>query len=208
MAVDIVELTQSVQISWTAPNDGSASLDEYEVQILSGSTTWVTVSACSTSSLSTAACSVSMLALWTSPYSLTYGTLIQARVKAHNSYGWASDYSDPNTSGVTVTAVPAQMSAPTIASYSNTRIIVTWTAVTSAPANGNSAILGYELFWNAGVSGAEPTTSLADTTLTSYTLTTVTEAATYKFAIRARNVYGSAASLSSTVAVTTVSTPG
>lgn len=36
-----------------------------------------------------------------SPYSYTYGTLIQARVYAYNSIGW-STASDPNTSGATV----------------------------------------------------------------------------------------------------------
>lgn len=201
-------MTQSVLISWTAPSNGYAALDQYDVQILSGSAAWVTVTACATSSLSAATCSVSMLDLWTAPYSLSYGTLIQARVRAHNSYGWAALYSDPNTAGATIAAVPSQMSAPTIASYSNLQITVQWSAVTSAPANGNSAIIGYELFWNAGVASDEPTTKLTDTLSLSYSITTVTEAATYKFAIRARNIYGSAATVSSTVTVTAVSKPG
>jgi hypothetical protein len=46
-------------------------------------------------------CLVPMSYLWTSPYSLTLGTMIQAEVLAHNSRGW-STASGPNTSGITI----------------------------------------------------------------------------------------------------------
>lgn len=212
VAVQILEFTSRVQISWTAPSNGFASIDQYEVQILDGSNAnWVTVSSCSTSSVSTNTCEVDMLDLWNSPYSLAYGSLIQARVRAHNSYGWASSYSDVNTEGATVTSIPQQMSAPTVVSYSTSSITITWSAITTAPANGNSAITGYQLYWNTGVANSEPTTLLADTLLTTFTITgeSITEGATYKFVIRAKNIYGSASSLSTPVlSVSAVSLPG
>jgi hypothetical protein len=46
------------------------------------------------------------------------------------------------------------MSAPTSgSSTTDTQIEVTWSAVSSAPANGGSAITSYHLQWDAGTSG-------------------------------------------------------
>jgi hypothetical protein len=40
-----------------------------------------------------------------SPYSLTAGTLVIAKVQAHNKRGW-SDLSDANTAGAIIKTVP------------------------------------------------------------------------------------------------------
>jgi hypothetical protein len=46
---------------------------------------------------------------YTTPFDLTYQTLIRARITAYNSYGYALLPSDPNLSGALVLQVPDQM---------------------------------------------------------------------------------------------------
>jgi len=94
------------------------------------------------------------------------------------------------------------MSAPVIASYSDSSINITWTAL-SSPNNGDSAILAYELVWDQGL-GVTPATDLSNTLTTYYVLsgTQISSGNTYQFAVRARNIYGSATSFSSTTSAT------
>lgn len=152
-----------MSISWSTPSNGHAEIDQYEVQIADSSSTWQTVASCSgttSSSLTTQECTVDMSDLWASPYSLSFDSLIQARARAHNSYGWGS-FSDSNTIGARVRAVPSQMSAPEIGSYSDTSITLSWTPLTS-PATGNSPILGYQLLWDNGSGTTAPDITLLD----------------------------------------------
>lgn len=103
------------------------------------------------------------------------------------------------------------MSTPVVTAYSDTDITVSWTGLTS-PANGNADVQGYVLLWNADILSAEPTTVLVDGTLqTSYAVSggsLITPGSTYKFAVKARNVYGTAALASSSVTVIARSVPG
>ena len=100
------------------------------------------------------------------------------------------------------------MSAPTVSAYSTTAITITWNSLTS-PDNGNSPILGYELQWDNAL-GTEVYTTLVDALTTTYTVPSnmLTTGATYKFRVRARNVYGSASTFSSATSTLAVSRPG
>lgn len=200
-----------VQISWTAPNNGYDTIDQYELQIADSSDAWQTVAACSNANsaslLTTRICEVAMADLMTGSYNLAFDALVKARVRAHNSRGWGA-YSNANTAGAKVRTVPSQMATPTISSYSDTSISITWTALTS-PTNGNSDITGYELLWDNG-SGSDPSITLVNSLTNSYTVPSnmLTPGTTYKFKIRARNVYGSAASYSSVTTASAVNKPG
>jgi hypothetical protein len=147
-----------------------------------------------------------MSALWLSPYSLSQTSLILARVRARNIRGWGS-YSSPNTAGSRVRVVPLTMSAPTVTSYSDTSIVLSWSGLTS-PQNGDSEITGYNLFWDNGMGGT-PTISLFDALGLTYTVTSsmIVPGTTYRFAIRARNMYGYATSISSVVSVLAIDVP-
>jgi hypothetical protein len=188
-----------VKISWTAPSSGYATIDKYEINIYDSSNAWITTTECDGSSSTVIAnlyCTVSMSTLTSSPFSLTFDTAVTVRVRAHNSidYGdWSSTYS----SGAKTRRVPSTMSAPTIASYSDSSINVTWTAL-SSPDNGNSDILAYELVWDSGLD-VVPATDLSNTLTTYYVLSSsqITSGTKYRFAVRARNIYGSATSYSS-----------
>lgn len=97
------------------------------------------------------------------------------------------------------------MSAPTITAYSDTSITVTWSAL-SSPANGNSAVLAYELRWDNGL--GTPNIELSNVLSTSYVVTGITAGTTYKFVVRARNIYGSATLYSPEATATAIDAPG
>lgn len=88
------------------------------------------------------------------------------------------------------------MSPPTEGpATSNSQVQVQWVAVTAAGlATGNSATTEYELLWDNGEVGRAAADFLQlplDTPLaTSHTVVGVTEAASYRFAVRAVNIYG------------------
>jgi len=100
------------------------------------------------------------------------------------------------------------MTAPSIQSATDTNIVVTWSALTS-PANGNAPIQAYELLWDNG-SGTTPSISLVNSLTTSYTVTSANLIAgtTYRFAVKARNIYGSSSSISSVVSAVAIDPPG
>jgi hypothetical protein len=147
-----------------------------------------------------------MSALWASPYNLAFDSLVRAKVRAHNAYGWGA-YSTVNTVGGRVKAVPSQMSAPVIASYSDLQINVTWSPLTS-PSNGNSPILSYQLFWDNG--SGTPSIQLVSAQATWFMVPTamITPGTTYSFAVKATNLYGSSPTLSATTQATARTVPG
>jgi hypothetical protein len=80
------------------------------------------------------------------------------------------------------------MAAPVAVGVAEAQIDLEWTAL-SAPENGNSEVLAYSVYWDNG-SG---TTSIAllDALATSVSVPGLTGGVTYRFKVRARNLYGS-----------------
>jgi len=80
------------------------------------------------------------------------------------------------------------------ASTSESQIEVTWSALSTAPSNGGSAVTSYNLQWDSGTSGVTWTdvVGLAPAyTSTSIILTTgITAGTTYRVKVRAQNVFG------------------
>jgi hypothetical protein len=75
-------------------------------------------------------------------------------------------------------------------------VVVEWGAVTDAGLpTGNSAVTAYELLWDNGDSGLTTFVPLTLTTdlATSHTIVGVTEGASYRFVVRAVNIYGTGA---------------
>lgn len=116
------------------------------------------------------------------------------RASAHNVNGW-SILSSINTSGVTVKTQPTTMTAPIRdAGTSSSKIVVDWTAITVSADTGDSAILSYNLEWDAGSVGSTwvdligySTNSIA----TSFTINSgIIAGNPYQFRLRAKNIYG------------------
>lgn len=188
----------TVTISWSAATDNSATVTAYLLEILQSDGSYYTdTTNCDASTdpvLSARSCALSLTTLRASPYSLAQGDLVVARVSAQNANGW-SDVSEVNTSGANIETEPGQMSAPFAGSAtSSTQLQVEWAAVSNT---GGSAITSYHLqqetsvgsgTWNdlQGENGDE-------STLTSFTVTGLTQGTNYSFRVRAVNQHGEGA---------------
>jgi len=76
---------------------------------------------------------------------------------------------------------------------------LTWSASTGS-ATGGSAILSYQLIWNAGSGTPSASLTLTNSLVTTYTVTGLTAGTTYDFELRTRNIYGYS-SYSSTLSI-------
>ena len=141
-------------------------------------------------------CKVPMSVFTSSPYSLSYGTLVVARGSATNNYG-TSTSSSPNTFGATVETQPLQMTAPYMMSRWNTSIMIGWNSETGSN-TGGSSILNYTLYSDQG-SGGVSYVIVYQGLNTDFNVTGLTPNTQYGFIIQATNIYGS--SPNSTVAL-------
>jgi hypothetical protein len=90
-----------------------------------------------------------MPVLTVSPFSYIFDTTVYFKVEAINSLG-AGLNSTLNLVGANIRSIPSAMAVPFngVWGTSETQIMVNWTSLTGAN-TGNSAILGYELYWDA-----------------------------------------------------------
>ena len=196
--VATAQATGDIQISWTEPLNNYESIDAYRVVLqASGGTFEEEASFCDGSQQSvmdTLACLIPVSALTESPFSLSAGAIVIARVQAHNGRGWGP-LSEANTGGAVIITVPHTMASPLRDSSTTTisQITVSWAAL-AEPENGMSTVLSYNLEWDAGASGTVWTEVVGESTdylSTQFTVTTGVQAGeSYQFRVRARNGLG------------------
>lgn len=183
-------------ITWTAPDARGAAIEAYKIEIADkAQTSWSEVASCDGSDpliRDALACVVPMSTL-TEPATFGYlfDDVVHVRVSATNSYGYG-DLSDPSdATGARIRAVPSQMSPPTedLAS-TDTEVTLHWTPLSGVDA-GNSDVIAYSLYWDEGDSTkADADVPLVDAAVTTFTVTGVEGGRTYRFRVRARNIYG------------------
>jgi hypothetical protein len=124
----------------------------------------------------------------TGTFAYIFDSLVLVRVSSTNEYGTSTTIS--NFGNARARRLPSTMSAPVIASSSDTSIVITWTELSGTTA-GNSAIISYTIYWNKGTD-ASATTVVTEALFASptYTFSALTGGNTYRFAIRGENVYG------------------
>jgi hypothetical protein len=153
-------VNDKIEVSWTPPSSNFESIDAYRVLVKSSalSPTFeeeaVNCDASTPEVMAFTRCRIPVLVLRGAQYSLTAGTVVVALVQAHNARGWGP-LSAENTAGAIITTVPEKMAAPTRDSAVTTpaQIKADWTALV-APQDGHSAVLSYNLEWDAGSNGA------------------------------------------------------
>jgi hypothetical protein len=187
--------TGGVTLAWGPPTAlGGVPVLTYSVLIKSNVGTWATEPTCDGTDatiVSTRTCVVPMANLVAAPHSLPFDTLVEVMVSAQNVLG-----TGPTTTATSATArirqAPAQLAAPVEGSgTSDAQIQVDWLAATGAGLpTGNSAILSYELLWDNGDTTATTFVLLRDALATTYTVVGVTEGSSYRFTVRAVNIYG------------------
>mmetsp|Transcript_9438 Transcript_9438/g.8956 ORF Transcript_9438/g.8956 Transcript_9438/m.8956 type:complete len:266 (+) Transcript_9438:2179-2976(+) len=204
---EIESLTGDVKISWTAPYS-SITIDKYLIEI--GENGYATYTEDATNCDGSDAtvignlyCVIPMSTLTLPSYSLSFQDVVKAKVSAYNSVSWSSQSSE-NSAGAQIRRVPDQITDLAVVSASDTSIEVSWGALV-ASANGDSDVTAYELYWDNA--GGTVNTQLIKDLITSYTVTGITGGSTYKFQVRAYNVYGAAASFSNEVSASAVDTP-
>jgi len=125
----------------------------------------------------------------TGTYLYTFDQVVFVRVSSTSEYGT----SDPLSiiDGAKSRSVPNQVSNLVINPYSDTSITITWTALTGST-TGNSAITAYAIYWNDGVTADNADKLVTEALLspTTYTFTNIDGGKTYKFAVKAKNIYG------------------
>ncbi len=207
--------TGGVKITWSIPANNGNSLTAYKIEILNlaenaWSETTATCNGAQNSVFLARECIVPMSTLIAAPFNLVLDSLVKVRVSAINAAG-AGTVSSTNTVGALVRTIPSTMNLPQRgASTSTNRIQVTWNALT-APANGNSAILSYQLVWDAGTGNCNQNLvgHAVDFTGTSYTLTTgVSSGNPYLFKLRARNIYGWSSAYTAEITIIASDVPG
>jgi len=131
-----------------------------------------------------------MSTLRATPYLYAFDDLVQVRVSAANSYGFGTISPVSDSTGARIRQEPAKMAPPTEdPSCTDVTLTMNWTPLSGVDA-GNSPVIAYSLLWDAGDAGAVAFTELTDALVTSFTINGVTGGVTYRFKVRARNIYG------------------
>lgn len=196
-----------ITVTYSAPNANNAAIDYYEVYFEhSDGSTYSEITGCADPTGTS--CTVTMdNARSTTGYSID--DLIVVKVRAHNTNGFG-DYSQVNSSGGTYEDKPQQMDPPSYDTDTSDldSVDLEWDAPTGITAGGSSVTIdSYLLEWNQGDSTNVWTTLEAATTLTTRSVTGLSDTDTYQFRITATNKYGTGTTVSSTLSYTPTTVP-
>lgn len=185
VVTSIDSTTGGVTITWGSPSANGGPISSYTIEINTYSTSlWPPSSSCDGSSSTVKAamsCTIPMSEI-IGAYAYTFDSLVLVRVSSTNEYGTST--TTTNFGNARARRIPSTMNAPVIASSSDTSIVITWTELSGTTA-GNSAILSYTIYWNKGTD-ATASTVVTEALFASptYTFSSLTGGATYRFAIR------------------------
>ena len=179
----------SVELDWTAPDDGGATITEYQYRYQEGTTaggTWTDTDSTTTSHTITG---------------LDKGTEYTFQVRARNSEG-EGDASNTDT----VTTLTTTPNAPTSLSATTTRTtaILTWTAPTD---DGGTPITEYQYRYQEGSTAGGAWTDTNSTAVT-FTISSLDPSTEYTFQVRAVNSAGNSAASSAVTESTLTTVPG
>jgi len=183
----------TIEIGWTAPDNGGNAITDYTVKYNQGSliNTWVVLAA------STSGLTQQTLSGITTP-----GETFQLTVVAINQIGQSTESSIFSVIAATIPDAPTNLTRNQ-ASTSKTQVAFTWTA---GPSNGGSVVIDHNIYWDQGTG----TFVLASTDVTSlfYIHTTgISAGNNYQFKVQARNAVGASVD-SSILTITAATVPG
>jgi hypothetical protein len=187
-------VTGGVTIEWTAPDARGDTITDYKVEIADkAGTTWHIEPSCLGTDVDVKTnlkCVVLMSSLTSAPYNYVFDDLVQVRVQATNFFGFGVLSPVSESTGARIRVVPTKMAAPTEdPSCTDVTLTMNWIALSGADA-GNSAVIAYSLYWDAGDAEATTFAELTDALVTSFTVNGVEGGRSYRFKVRARNIYG------------------
>ena len=114
LTTEVDAATGDVKFSWIAPYNNEQEITAYEILIndINGDQWHAEDTYCNGSLqgiVSALYCQIPMAVFIEEPYNLDFRTLIKAKARAYNVYGWQVDYSEPNSVGVAVRREPRKM---------------------------------------------------------------------------------------------------
>ena len=182
----------SVLISWTNPHDGSSPILETLVEIENAGQTnfFAETSSCGGIIAQVTQCSVSMSVLTQSPYNLVFDQQIVVRVSQRNAYGFKTPPTLNSGSDTRIRQIPSKMLPVVIESFTDTQVTVSWTSLTGID-TGNSEIIAYQLYYDNSL--GTPNIKIYESLLNQLTINGLEGGKTYRFVVRAKNIYGEAA---------------
>ena len=142
-----------------------------------------------------------MSTLTAAPYNYEFDDLVKVRVQASNFFGFGVLSPESGATGARIRVVPSQMAPPTEdPSCTDVTLTMNWIPLSGADA-GNSPVIAYSLLWDEGNAAATTFTELTDALVTSFTVNGVDGGRTYRFKVRARNIYGHGPDSDATVVI-------
>jgi len=187
-------VTGGVIIQWTAPDARGDEITAYKIEIADKTgNDWTTEASClgtDPTVIANLRCVVLMSTLTSAPYNYVFDDLVQVRVQATNFFGFGVLSPVSESTGARIRVVPSKMAAPTEdPSCTDVTLTMNWIALSGADA-GNSPVIAYSLYWDAGDAAATTFPELTDALVTSFTVQGVQGGRAYRFKVRARNIYG------------------
>jgi hypothetical protein len=191
--------TGGVTITWVAPDARGSDITDYKIEIADATrpienALWyvrnATCNGSDTTVRTTRKCIIPMSDLLAAPFNYVFDSIVKVRVSAANFYGYGVISPLSEDSGARIRVIPIKMAPPTMDPLStDVTLIMNWVALSGADA-GNSPVITYSLLWDAGNAEATTFTELTDALVTSFTVNAVQGGRTYRFKVRARNIYG------------------
>lgn len=106
----------NVRIAWAAPNTNGNAITAYDIKIKQAdgqfSSQAVYCNGTQGPIISARACEIPLTTLRQAPYSLTFNTVVVAKVSSTNAVGSSAGYSPVNTAGAKIYTEPVTMAAP------------------------------------------------------------------------------------------------
>ena len=189
-----IEYSQAtvVKVSWTSPYSNSEMIQAYEILFRTSAGEFKASDLCD-GSLSTVVasleCFLPLTTLRSSPFNLEFDSLIVAKARAYNQFGWA-EFNQQNVEGARIQTEPGKVQRVELILETSTlrSLELEWPAVVQ---DGNSPIDSYNLqvlesgLWS-DLKGHEGQEDLA----TSATADNLSPDTLYTFRVRARNAHG------------------
>ncbi|WP_430868344.1 fibronectin type III domain-containing protein [Demequina aurantiaca] len=170
----------SIELSWTAPDNGGAPISEYAVlRSSNGGTSWIPGTIYVTGNPAPTTVAIT---------GLTPGTQYVFRVAAKNATGWGPRSATSAPVGTAPAPLPAAVTGVVASNATSTSLDVSWTA----PEGGVVPVLEYAVLRssNGGQSWLGSTYVSGSPAATSVTLTGLTPGTQYVFRVAAKNATG------------------
>jgi hypothetical protein len=166
-----------VVVTWTESDNGGSPITGYTLSIRESDDATFTVDSvnCDMSSSTATTCTIPVATLKTTPYSLEWGSSVNAKVIATNAYGNSDESLAGNGAMITTTPNVPTTVIEVYPSRTKSTLGLTWTAPVFT---GGDVIIDYRI--NIAEQGGSYSV-LESVTTTSYTATGLTAGTTYEF---------------------------